>query len=338
MDAAEQSVRQAENSGAVVDELEETASGAKIEAEDPYPTDPGFTGADTDGEYPHLGTVGKPITGCALNGVPLTDCTWIFQRLRPMEMMEWNARSEFLYYSALVDGRSVGAYPDMQTAIAGADALGSSALIRNWRVNDNWFQGSVSSLQAQSQNPQNTNPENTNPAFLQSHVDNVCSLLVEFSGPGFTEPNGPGESRVGASVYGLGFTVSGSVVHGAIGTVETADGIDTINANGNWAIQQWESDSSRATYDGVPGRLFYGGIATHPDGPRRAYRAVENQSFVYSDFPGPFKHTAAGNLTYMEAEYDFDIKLISGSQQCEVKFHVSMSFRHGKFSANWRGR
>jgi hypothetical protein len=180
-------------------------------------------------------------------------------------------------------------------------------------------------------------PQNPGPASLQSHVDNVCSLLVEFKGPGFTEPNGPGESTVGAPVYGVGFTVSGSVVNGAIGTVETEDGIDTVNANGNWAIQQWESDSFRATYDGVPGRLFYGGKATHPDGPRGVYRRIENQSFVYSDFPGPFKHTAAGNLTYMEAEYDFDIKLISGFQQCEVKFHVSMSFRQGKFSANWRG-
>ncbi len=180
--------------------------------------------------------------------------------------------------------------------------------------------------------------QNPNPASLQSHVDNVCSLLVEFGGPGFIEANGPGESTVGEPVYGLGFTVSGSVVNGAIGSVETEDRIDTVNANGNWAIQQWESDSTLATYDGVPNRLFYGGNATHPDGPRRAYRMVENQSFVYSDFPGPFKHTAAGNLTYMEAEFDFDIKLISGSDQCEVKFHVSMSFQQGEFSGNWRGR
>lgn len=95
-DASEQSVRQAENSGAVVNAFEETASGAKIEAVDPYPADPSFTGADTDGEYPHLGTVGKPITGCALNGIPLTDCSSIFDRFHPMEFMEWNARSEFL--------------------------------------------------------------------------------------------------------------------------------------------------------------------------------------------------------------------------------------------------
>ncbi|HKU76563.1 MAG TPA: DUF4214 domain-containing protein [Pyrinomonadaceae bacterium] len=182
------------------------------------------------------------------------------------------------------------------------------------------------------------NLQNTNPLFLQSHVDDVCSLLVEFSGPGLTEANGPGESKVGAKVYGLGFTVSGSVVNGAIGTVETEDGIDTVNPNGNWAIQQWESHSSRATYDGVPGRLFYGGRATHPDGPRSSYRQVESQAFVYSDFPGPFKHNDAGNLTYFEGEFDFDIKLISGSRQCEVGFHVSMSLRQGIFNATWRGR
>jgi YD repeat-containing protein len=180
-DAAEQSVRQAENSGVVVDEREETVSGAKIEKEDPYPTDPSFTGADTDGAYPHIGTVGKPITGCALDGVPLTDCTWFFQQLHPMEMMEWNARSEFLYYSASVDGRSVGAYPDLQTAIASADALGSSTLIRNWGVNDNWFQGSVSSLQGQSQNPRNPTNKGTpmTDAEIAKHRAAVEELLQD---------------------------------------------------------------------------------------------------------------------------------------------------------------
>src|SRR6185369_4682563 len=161
---------------------------------------------------------------------------------------------------------------------------------------------------------------------------------VEFAGPGFTEPNGPGESKVGAAVYGLGFTVSGSVVNGAIGTIETKGGIDTVNSNGNWTVQQWESDSSRSTYDGVPTLLFYRGSATHPEGPLSHYRQVENQAFVYSDFPGPYKHTDAGNLTYMEAEFDFDIKLLNGSEQCEVKFHVSMAFKQGQFSANWRER
>lgn len=116
------------------------------------------------------------------------------------------------------------------------------------------------------------------------------------------EDNGPGESKLGAKVYGLGLTVSGSVVNGAIGTVETEDGIDTVNPHCNWAIQQWESDSWRATYDGVPGRLFYGGKATHPDGPRSRYGAVENQAFVYSDFPGAFKQNDPGNLTYFEGD------------------------------------
>ena len=98
-----------------------------------------------------------------------------------MEMMEWNARSEFLYYSASVDGRSVGAYPDLQTAIAGADALGSSTLIRNWRVNDNWFQGSVSSLQGQSQNPRNPTNKGTpmTDAEIAKHRAAVEELLQD---------------------------------------------------------------------------------------------------------------------------------------------------------------
>jgi len=149
-DAGEQSVRQAESSGTVIDAFEETASGAKIEPVDPYPADPSFTGADTDGEYPHLGSVGKPITGCALNGVPLPDCSWIFDRLHPMEFMEWNARSDFLGYSvSTADGpKKFG--NNLKRAIGEAYEQGHLTVTANWRINDNWFQGSVSSVQAQN--------------------------------------------------------------------------------------------------------------------------------------------------------------------------------------------
>jgi RHS repeat-associated protein len=84
----------------------------------------------------------------------------------------------------------------------------------------------------QQQQPQN------NPKSLQTHVDNTCSLLVEFTGPGYMTTNGPGES-IDDGVYGFGFTVSGWVADGAIGKVERSDpdtGVpetDIVNPNGN---------------------------------------------------------------------------------------------------------
>jgi len=141
-DIAGESARQTEDTGIVVDQREETASGAKIEQADPYPSNPNFTGADTDGEYPHLGAVGKPITGCARDGIPLTDCRSIFQAMEfhNAELTEWNAAREFLGWSILVGGKIVGFFPTKQKALEDADLLGTNILVRNWRVNDNWFQ------------------------------------------------------------------------------------------------------------------------------------------------------------------------------------------------------
>ncbi|HKP84179.1 MAG TPA: DUF4214 domain-containing protein [Pyrinomonadaceae bacterium] len=186
-DASEQSVRQAESSGAVVDAFEETASGAKIEPVDPYPTDPSFTGADTDGEYPHLGTIGKPITGCAVMGVPLTDCSSIFDRFHPMEFMEWSARSEFFGYSvSTADGpKKFG--NNLTRAIGEAYEQGHLTVTANWRINDNWFQGS--SLQAQSQNPRNPTNKGTpmTDAEIARHRAAVEELLQDKTCKKFVE-------------------------------------------------------------------------------------------------------------------------------------------------------
>jgi len=157
--------------------------------------------------------------------------------------------------------------------------------------------------------------------------------------------NGAGQSSDDGNVYGLGFTVSGSVADGAIGKVERMDPIahapitDIVNPNGNWTIQQWESDSFKLTRDRNPNLLIWGGSPTQPDGPQPKFRRVESNAFVYSDFPGPSRYTASyGNLTYAEAELDFAIKLIDGQRQCEVKFHVSMAFRNGKLTVHWGAR
>jgi hypothetical protein len=73
---------------------------------------------------------------------------------------------------------------------------------------------------------------------------------------------------------------------------------DISNKNGNRTLQQWMSNSFKLTGDRNPSRLVWGGEPTRPDGPSSRYRMVENESFVYSDFPGLRKNTEnAGNLT-----------------------------------------
>jgi hypothetical protein len=112
-----------------------------------------------------------------------------------------------------------------------------------------------------------------------------------------------------------------------------------VNPNGNWTIQQWESDSYKLTGDKNPNVLFWGGSPTLPDGPQSGFRQVDGGTFVYSDFPGLRKLSdRVGNLTYGEAEMDFHIKLMDGSRQCEVKFHVSILFRNGALTVHWGAR
>jgi hypothetical protein len=100
-DTAGQSVRQAEDTGIVVDAWDETASGAKIEHEDPYPSDPDFTGLDTDGAYPHLSAVGRPMTGCTIEGIVIPDCSWVFESLT-------SGNLSLLYMSAAASQKVIG--------------------------------------------------------------------------------------------------------------------------------------------------------------------------------------------------------------------------------------
>jgi hypothetical protein len=168
---------------------------------------------------------------------------------------------------------------------------------------------------------------------------------VEFTGEGYMTNNGPGESSGDSNVYGLGFTVSGAVADGAIGRIERTNPntqlpvTDIVNPSGNWTLQQWGSYSFKLTGDKNPSLLVWGGSPTSPDGPKPNFRIVENNTFVYSDFPGLLKNSQkVGNLTYGEAEFDFAIKVIDGSRECEVKFHISVKFQNGKLTAHWGAR
>lgn len=156
-DIAGQSVRQAEGSGVVVDQWEETASGAKIEHEDPYPANPTFTGADTDGQYPFLGAVGKPITGCTMYGIPIGDCGWVLARMSSFDRFYLSLNSQSYFYKVVYRG-SIGV-AIQQTDIGDDNVLRSSihdtiALLYSvhptalWSDNASSLQGSLKEKQA----------------------------------------------------------------------------------------------------------------------------------------------------------------------------------------------
>jgi hypothetical protein len=188
-DPAEQSIRVADNSGLVVDQREETTSGAKIEPQDPYPTNPNFTGADSDGQYPFVGTVGKPATGCVRDGILIPDCSWIFVRIHSMELSETAARREFLGYSVWIGGHSLGSrmieghwsqiYENWGDAAAEADTLRSNTFARNWRVDDNWFQTPYL-FSRQTQTPKPIDPRQVTRRLLSTQE--LALLKEHFNG------------------------------------------------------------------------------------------------------------------------------------------------------------
>jgi len=107
-----------------------------------------------------------------------------------------------------------------------------------------------------------------------------------------------------------------------------------VNPQGNWTVQQWTNNTSSFTYDdGLKRSGIYN--PTSPDAALEGFRQVEGNEFVYADHPGPLM-VAGGNLISYEGHWNFDIKLIRGSQSCEVKFHVDMQLRNGHFQAFWR--
>ena len=184
-------------------------------------------------------------------------------------------------------------------------------------------------------------PQNENPRSLQDTLVGYCSLRVDFAGQGFGHKNGPGYKK-SQNTAGLGFTVSGYAENGEIGVIETGNVPgppikQVVNPNGEWTVQQWESDSFTNVREGQPAPIS-GGSATRPDGPRLDFAKWDGGTFVYGDFPGFKVSTKAGKLIEGKAEFDFDVKMIKGAVSCEVRFHASMSYSRGQPSVQWSGR
>ena len=335
-DPAEQSVRVAESSGTVVDQREETASGAKIEPQDPYPANPNFTGADTDGQYPFVGTVGKALTGCNRDGILIPDCSWIFVRIHSNELAEAGARASALkllgYEVATYNGRLLKHFgQNLDRAIGEALEQGHGTVIRNWQVNDSAFAGSyLFSMQSNAQGQQKTVTEN-DPALLQGENNGTaCGIVVRFA-PGTSYPdktlpdgkpllNGPStmpSPLTGLPSFGLGFSVSGWVDSGGIGRIgsEKEGVVNPDNPKGRWTI-----DQETSAWIGIDGKVT-DERATFSDIKLGVPHKADGNTFSWYDHPGDTQWPA--NYSRFENHI---VKVYKGKTVCEVKFHF---IQHG---------
>ena len=172
-----------------------------------------------------------------------------------------------------------------------------------------------------------TSPLN-NPLSIDSAPSLGCNISVAFSGS-YEQgiPNGPGSITYGgAPLYGLGFTVHGSVDSGGIGDI--GGDPDPESPRGTWSIQQFVS-----AYVVADGRVDrHGGQATS-DLSRESPHQVKENHFRWYDHPG----ISTRSLRNFDAKMNFTVKAVSGSQSCEVKFRVLMTFRGVNRSVRWGG-
>lgn len=179
-----------------------------------------------------------------------------------------------------------------------------------------------------------------NPPKIDGPPSKHCNISVSFEEGTFYDgdprlPNGVGlapETQIG-SVYGLGFTVSGSVSGGGIGNIGRS--VNAAYSEGAWAIQQWVSAYTKI--DGV--EEFTGGSA-RPDLDDTVRHKVDGNQFSWWDHPGPSptKTVFPGDrvpITSFYGRYNFIVKAINGNKQCQVKFHVSMDYNAGHWNIGW---
>lgn len=125
-------------------------------------------------------------------------------------------------------------------------------------------------------------------------------------------------------VYGLGFTVYGSVAAGGIGHI--GDDPNPKDPNGAWTIQQFTS-----AYTKINGTVVDKGGEAKKDFNSQSPHSVNNNEFRWWDHPG----VSTRGLNSFDGKYNFDVKAANGNKQIEVKFHVRITFSNGNWSVRW---
>jgi hypothetical protein len=149
-----------------------------------------------------------------------------------------------------------------------------------------------------------------------------CGVVVNFK-PGTSNqstglPNGPSTITYnGGPNFGLGFSVSGWVGNGGIGTIgvneKTSKKVSKpVNPKGRWSLEQWTN-----SWIGENGKTIVQ-TKTFPDRPLDAAGlTAQGNTFGYYDHPGG----PPPSLGF--ARYDnYLIKVYSGKTVCEVGFHM----------------
>jgi hypothetical protein len=146
-----------------------------------------------------------------------------------------------------------------------------------------------------------------------------CGIVVTFKPgttyPGASLPNGPSTITYNGPNFGLGFSVSGWVGEGGIGTIGVDDKgkkvTNPMNKKGRWSLEQWTH-----SWIGENGKVIIE-KQTFPDLPtdETGIKAYDN-TFGFYDHPGG-RPPSPG----LERFENHLIKVYRGKTVCEVKFH-----------------
>ena len=117
-------------------------------------------------------------------------------------------------------------------------------------------------------------------------------------------------------LFGLGFTVSGSVTGGGIGTID--DDTNPENPSGIWTIDQWTSswNQRNGSFEVVDGRVQNGGPAWRDINKPIPYKASDN-NFAWYDHP-------SGEGLDTTRFQNFTVKVYQGDEYCQADFHFTL--------------
>ena len=165
----------------------------------------------------------------------------------------------------------------------------------------------------------------TDPKTIKSQGNSSnCKFTVNFDDktsyngdPRF--PNGPSSIYVTApdgtthNLFGLGFTVSGSVTSGGIGTIGSDS--NPQNPSGTWTIDQWTSswNQQNGHFVVIDGKVQNGGPAWRDINKNVPFKAGDN-NFSWYDHP-------SGEGWGTNRFQNFTVKIYRGKEYCQADFH-----------------
>ena len=203
-----------------------------------------------------------------------------------------------------------------------SESRGSHGWMISFGAAELWFDYVIAPgvQRAFEQNPQKTVTED-DPGVLQGENNGVdCGVTVTFK-PGTSNstvalPNGPSTIIYNQSLnFGLGFSVSGWVGGGGIGTigvnVKTGKKVaNPQNPKGRWSLEQWTHSWIGANGKTIADRPTFSDLPVDAAGLK-----ADGDTFSYYDHPG-------GPPSPDLARFDnYVVKVYSGKTVCEVKFH-----------------